>query len=337
MAQHQFIENSNTTLKLKAIDKLPIERVITPNTEKTGENTLLRKILHLLALFYLFACATPLWEDQLRNASRNESPINAVPQFTLLNDISWQARQVASKTPKKHSKQKRHSNKSIYFQTLFKQFQKFKAFHPGLTKSIRYCPSFHSTFLALKESSSPSEATGEQGTAALTINRLKLQELISLKKEREVLALFPEMALPTAHGDLRNDSPTTVYHALQKQSGKDFKDTLYRGLQIHTEKTYRELQQLCNFGHGKNYFIFENMVTYTQKNPHFKNGPQALLSLLKTTVFANYTLLRSLQLHQGPADMAPPSETEQEMLSRLNAHWSSQYFHQFQQRRLALL
>ena len=141
------------------------------------------------------------------------------------------------------------------------------------------------------------------------------------------------MALPTTH----IGSTPTVYQAFQQYPGDGLHQVLTQGLKVHAEKTLRELEQLCSLGHSQNYFIFENMVNYNHQNPHFKNGPRPLLSLLKISVFANHMLLQSLGLYQQRASIQSLSKGEQEMISRLGAHWSLGYFDQFRQRRMRLL
>ena len=221
-----------------------------------------------------------------------------------------------------------HSNKKIYFQTLFEQFQKLKTFHPKFSKNIHQCPSFHNLFLELDREKRHLNPRGR----ILEINPQHLKQWMAGQEEDEVLSLFPELSLPIDHSN-----KMTIYQALHQNNGQNTKEALRQGLKVHVEKTYEELLNLCETGHGHNYFIFANMVSYTQKNPHFKNGPKAFSALLKTTVFSNYLLLHALSLPQrGRPPLPNLSKKEENFLSRLNAHWSSTYLNQLRKKRLAL-
>ena len=297
------------------------------------KNRLIKKLCIILIPLYLLSCLSSQYRPYTSIKGRRTDFLNRVPRFTLLDDIHWKARPLASQDLSKSSFVG-FSNKQVYFSTLFWQFQKLKAFRLGPPLNILSCPSFHSTFLELKkESPSPRE---------LHVNGQVLKKWIDLKPQKEIMALFPEMALPLTHA---SDAPT-LYKVLRKYPHRDLDDLLSQGIKIHTEKTYRELQQLCHVGHGQNYFIFENLITYVHQNPHFKNGAIPLLSLLESTVFFNFILLeffapqqqlKNVTIHSNPVESKRTvSKFEKEMIFRLQANWSYNYFYQFRQRRLAL-
>ena len=108
-----------------------------------------------------------------------------------------------------------------------------------------------------------------------------------------VAAILPEVALSTAH-DVNNT--VTVYQLLRKKR-QPFAQAVGKGLQVHTEKMYRELQRLCRDGDSSNYFIFENMISYNRMNPDFKNRPSPIASTAK-----NHHLGQSYAVALPPAE-----------------------------------
>ena len=288
------------------------------------KNWLVKKLCVVFTLLYFLACVSSQQNSGPITRRAGPDSLNLVPRFTLLKDTHWRPRVLASKDLGKLSFME-FSNKQVYFSTLFWQFQKLKAFRLGPFQNIRYCPSFHSAFLELKKKSpSPVKLNGDG---------VVLQKLIDLKPKKEIMAIFPEMALPLTH----TLGASTLYEVLSKYSHDAPYDLLVQGINIHTKKIYQELQQLCHTGYSQNYFIFENLISYVHQNPHFKNGAAPLLSLLESTVFFNFIFLNFLGFqHRGEFPFSS-SKLEEEMVSRLRADWSYNYFYQLRRRRLDLL
>ena len=253
------------------------------------------------------------------------SSINSPPRLSLLKGIDWNVR-IPAGAFAPPSQLAQASNKQVYFAALFEQFQKFHALSPLAVPNINSCPRFHNIFLTLQKRRPPHPPLAPNPPAL---------QLLARKQHppSQVLALLPETALPLAAD---RDAPT-VYQAWQERPQLNPHQLLTRGLFLHTQKIRRELGQLCHLGHGQNYFIFENLVSYMQKHRGFKYSDQALLSLFKTSVFTNYALLNSLGQHPGQRALMRRESGEREMIMRLRADWSQHYFKQLQQKRLALL
>ncbi|MCY4643033.1 MAG: hypothetical protein OXB88_00280 [Bacteriovoracales bacterium] len=257
------------------------------------------------------------------------------PQFVLLENIDWVDRKTSSSVDPKTlttSRFSRFSNKKVYFSTLFNQFQKFKLLADDYSKDIQFCPSFHSLFLELKEERSSFSERVSKGYGGA-----KVQKILFSRPKKEVLALFPEMVLPL--DDRGEGKSKSVYRmALEKKASNIQLHALLRqGIKVHAQKTLGELERLCHAGHGDSYFVFENLTLYMNRKRDFKNDSKALLSLLKTTVFANHFLLWALGFRPGQEGGSFSRGVEEEMILRLRADWSHQYLFQLGKRRLALL
>lgn len=89
----------------------------------------------------------------------------------------------------------------------------------------------------------------------------------------------------------------------------------YRGMQ-------NEIEVLCEEGLSDNFYKFDNLVTHYAGKASFHGRPDAMKSVLKIPVFANYYLLKMLQ---SPHALSFVHPEEKRVISMTQTHWFEKY------------
>jgi len=219
------------------------------------------------------------------------------------------------------------SDKRLYFMSLYQQYQNFGKFvSQEQVPEIDHCPSFHTTLLNGK--------MGYRGKEKAKLNFAKRYSYISNKQNKDTNAYFPELSLP-----MNPDSETpTLGQILNYDKKIDRNIAFQQALKVHLTKTYKELEELCNSGSSSNYYNFANLEQYIKHNKKkYQQGPQALTTLYKTTIFSNMALIKSLEnpiakvkKHQRtPASVSTAQKWDNiyqdHMIKKLNVSWTKRY------------
>ena len=230
---------------------------------------------------------------------------------------------VSMEAPEETSSDLQHSNKRLYFLTLFSQYKELDA----KGRELNICPHFHSQLV------DHSESYRNQMTSVKAIPQYSAQLIENILKDETLLSQYPEFALPMTETNLRPRVIDVLAKAPVEKREELSKMELERALMIHSNKTYAELAELCEYGSSDNYYIFENMVAHMNRH---KNSPQPeqLRILLKSSLMFNHALVQSLKGQQTKAPSRAPASAEtttgipytSEALKRLNAAWSQEYF-----------
>lgn len=88
-----------------------------------------------------------------------------------------------------------------------------------------------------------------------------------------------------------------------------------------------EIGTLCEEGISDNYFKFDNLVTHYAHNRSFHSHPDAMKSVLKIPVFANYYLLKMLQ---APHEMSFVHPEEKKIITMTQTQWFETYVNEAQ-------
>jgi len=209
------------------------------------------------------------------------------------------------------------SNKRLYFVTLYGQYRTLSQFIEGeKAPELAHCPSFHNTLLGYKEGLPPAPKK------LLSIG----ERYISLTPDK--VATYPELSLP-----MTMDSTKPRLYDIVKGQPENAPKLISHALKLHMAKTYKELEELCDSGTSENYYNYENLTTHIRREGGaFSPGRSSLKSLLKTTVFSNMSIIKSLESTVKRGRM-PASATgallenyESGMIKSLGIEWSQAYF-----------
>jgi hypothetical protein len=83
-----------------------------------------------------------------------------------------------------------------------------------------------------------------------------------------------------------------------------------------------EIAVLCEEGVSDNYYKFDNLITHYAQKKSFHSRPDAMKSVLKIPVFANYYLLKMLQ---SPHTLTFVHPEEKRVISMTQTHWFEKY------------
>lgn len=253
-----------------------------------------------------------------------------MPDFYVFQDFKKvKGRSIASSEVEKPVSA--FSNRKIYFLTLLSQYQELKMITRIDSPDIKVCPSFHTEVLDNKKVSKPSSKVFvDLAHVNYDFNGL-------MKKDGDYLSLFPELSLPLTTEALH----PSVIDSLNEGNQKHFSEMLVKAYKIHLGKVYTELNDMCEKGQTDNFYIFENLVSYTKSHPDFKDQKAAMNSVLKSSVFANMYILKSLKIkHALERNVASTTQNElsnfeEEVLSRTDTFWVKNYFDELKLRRVA--
>jgi hypothetical protein len=163
-------------------------------------------------------------------------------------------------------------------------------------------------------------------------------QYLSLSKQTNQSSAI-EMCPQFHHDKIETDSSMipelTVYKApYVEDEGKKFFPELAFGRKFSL-KDYRgsienELQVLCEEGESDNYYKFDNLVTHYAGKKSFHSNPDAMKSILKIPVFANYYLLKMLQ---SPISKVETHPEEKRVIALTQTHWFEKYVTEAQRMR----
>lgn len=239
-------------------------------------------------------------------------------------------------TPRKVGPFDSHSNRRIYFLTLLYQYSHFKKLLKENGPNIDFCPNFHSSMVDNGPKTSPHLDEMEQMSESEFLPPKYFSSLEKLIKDKKDLALYPELELPITMEHLH----PTVFDILVSQESNESngKTVLTSALKLHIQKIYQELVELCEYGQGQNYFIFENLITHRNGHKSTTGSTESMKLLLKTGLFINMSLLQAIKTHSANLDRTPASldsyaQLKEEVFERLQANWTQEYFQELTKRR----
>ena len=203
------------------------------------------------------------------------------------------------------------SNKHLYVLTLLSQYQLFNGYLGNVKPTINSCSNFHSTLMEYKNLRKPLKVPVKPWQASALFSS------VESRKDQ----VFPEyfMSLKT------NANRPTVGDYFSDAGPEKRKELLNTAFNVHVEKTYMEIMDLCESGISANYYIYENFITHMKSNPGFKKTDKAFQSILKVAVFSNILLRKSIQgIKQSFQATAYKSYSpfELEVMNRFSAHWT---------------
>lgn len=288
-----------------------------------------KKYLLLLAPAILLTSCSNLesFDQKMARYQSREKLENKVPEFPAVEFKSVN-RTIASETTQvapTEMNMKDVTNKKLYFQSLYNQYLSLAEFIPEKNyPTLETCPQFHSNFL---ETKNYSPSTSAAASLLFSYNSELLQD-------KNYTAKHPELYLPVSSDET---GPKVIDLLRSKPHLKDSEqsDIVKMALTNHLGKTYQEVKELCEHGVSQNYYIFENLMTYSKTKGIFSNQ-EGVKILLKTTLFSNQALKTSLTLFkETPNGRFPASAKEvrlmkvdgqEEVMKRLNVVWMKDYY-----------
>lgn len=133
------------------------------------------------------------------------------------------------------------------------------------------------------------------------------------------------------HDKIETDSVVIPTFAIFKRTGmtaasKEFFPELAFtkkfSLKDHQEEMRSEIAILCEEGVSDNYYKFDNLVTHYASKKSFHSRPDAMKSILKIPVFANYYLLKMIQPSNAITFVHPE---EKRVITMTQTHWFEKY------------
>ena len=82
-----------------------------------------------------------------------------------------------------------------------------------------------------------------------------------------------------------------------------------------------EIDVLCEDGVSDNFYKFDNLITHYADKKSFHQNPTAMASVLKIPVFANFYLVKMLEI----PGMNVPSAEEKLFIRLTKTHWFENY------------
>lgn len=333
------------------------------NIKKSLTNTSIKSTLSItLGVLILTGCASVYqdpesFDDKMARFQAKNLSLNTVPNFKVaqipLNPSDKYQQQEGRKPAAlevspvsfleaQENGPGKFSNRHLYFMTLYTQYNELKMFVDNQSSpKINSCPAFHTSFLQKKGSAQVSSKRRSYTPSP----HITVQKLDSSNFQ----ALYPELMLPLTKDNLH---PTVAdyfhnrsehYQDDPEQFHDDLQEMVTKSLEIHLSKTYHELSELCEYGQSDNYYVYENLISYTQRNPYFGPSAKNMQTLLRTTLFSNMALGQSLTTQSTPIEPSPQRgrsiasipqvDTQKsdevfgkEVMERANADWSKHYF-----------
>ena len=285
----------------------------------------------ILSLVLLASCASRFHDPEsitskmARYKSKNLNE-NLVPKIqvkqTKISKYSTTTRTLASAEESKLPQ----SNKKFYFLALLGQYYEMASYLPKNVKKqeINFCPHFHSLLVDYEKTPKEYKKTSRLLTHDISWENMK--DFDSVK--------YPELNLPVSETEL---TPTIVDILQNKDEIKKYKsakELITHAMNIHTNKTYKELKTLCEYGNSPNYYHYENLLGHIQrKGESFNANSDSIQILLKSTLYSNLTLINSFESYGETAGRIPASSSQSvyenpyslELLQRFNAPWAVNY------------
>jgi hypothetical protein len=213
-----------------------------------------------------------------------------------------------------------HSNKRLYFLTLFSQYQTLKQYSKNSAPEIATCPHFHTSLTTHNEKHASHHPKQELNFKKIDYTKVE---------DPSYLTMNPILNLPA----VKNESQPKVADLVKKPEHKEKWLTVQKALDIHIAKNYQELMQLCEEGASENYYAFQNLITHVNTDPSFTASNENMKVLLSTILFANESIIQSSkrykkrQASRGIASVGKKlNPYMNDVMYRLNAGWASRYF-----------
>lgn len=256
-------------------------------------------------------------QEKMARYNPKSDQTKMIPEIAISKDL-LNTRLPASETPIKKERSDL-SNKRLYFLTLFQQYNDLKEFSDFNSPTIQYCPNFHTQIVdysfVLNSKTHPNKTSIEY----------KNSNFLTQKEK------YPELFLTLA----KDDKIPTVIEYFNQNKNSSLGILVKKAIDIHVDKTYNELSELCEFGSSDNYYAFENLAGFVNTNKKFSQNEKNLKSLMKTTLFSNKAIISSLNAlkdkkERGPASLQLKSDFFDQVVSRLGVEWSKSYFFQLE-------
>ena len=253
--------------------------------------------------------------EKMSRFQSKELKVNVVPKIQVLSDFKVTSE---SRTPASTEIQagKNYSNKKLYFLTMYAQYNDLKKYgSEAKAPDIKHCPNFHNSFLDAPQ--------GVKGT-----KKYQVPKNFDQLDESTLVSFYPEFSLPVQKTDVE---PRVIDLVKQNQLSKEETEMLVtKAIDNHLQKTYSELESLCDTGSSSNYYLYENLISYVHSQGRIDKKSTGLHTLFKTTLFSNRLLLTSLKDGQksfrSPASVETSKAYNNEVAKRVGVKWLGQYF-----------
>ncbi len=295
-------------------------------------------ILMTVMSFGIFGCASyrhpeTINDKMARFMPRDTNP-NQVPPLAIPTDVKSKrpSRGIASvgsnssesrQDENENSEELKLSHKRLYFMGLYQQYRTLGKFvSEEQVPEIQHCPSFHTTLL-----------NGKTGYRENQKSKLDFKKRYSSIHDAKK-AYYPELFLPMAP----DSTVPTLGEVVKSDQDLDKNMAFQQALKVHLTKTYKELEELCDTGSSSNYYNFENLGRHIKSNQmSYKQSPEALRTLYKTTIFSNMALIESLETPmaserkatRGPASVSTAKKWDNiyqdHMVKDLNLNWTKHF------------
>lgn len=167
-------------------------------------------------------------------------------------------------------------------------------------------------------------------------------QYLSLSNHLEVVA--DVNSCPQFHHDkIETDSAVLPTFSIFKRNGatsasKEFFPELAFtkkfSLNDHQADMRAEIATLCEEGVSDNYYKFDNLITHYASKRSFHSRPDAMKSVLKIPVFANYYLLKMIQPPHALSFVHPE---EKKIITMTQTHWFERYVNEAHRMRSNLI
>tara|TARA_B100000886_G_C20325384_1_gene450001 strand:- start:63 stop:878 length:816 start_codon:yes stop_codon:yes gene_type:complete len=248
---------------------------------------------------------------------------NLVPKLYTQPLLIEEGRAPASINYKKF-KPLNYSNRILYFIGLYGQYKTMRNFASAITPIVRKCPHFHSAIL---------EDNHSQNIEFISPKGAQQEKISSLYiNAKNNPGLFPELHLPM----VKNNISSTVFSKIKNSKNiGEIPFQIQTAVNIHLEKTFGEIKELCESGTSTNYFIFENL-TRLQKRKKLSRNETTLKALFKTTLVSNMAIISSLESWSKAKGSLKTKQVNFEIMKRLEGTWVTSYLQKLVQKRKGL-
>lgn len=258
-------------------------------------------------------------EDKMARFEDRRPYTNQVPLFKVTKYETSAHRGPAQVSHNRTNDQAtKFTNKRLYFLSLYDQYAQLSRYSDKRSApSINICPNFHTSLSDFKQKNS------------YNTHEVSIKTNYTNFDENYMAENSPELLLPMTTD---SQTPRVVDILNSKGNNESAGSLIDKAIGIHLAKTYGELIELCETGSSSNYYIYENLLTESKRRDILSRDEKGLNILLKTTVFSNMALLKSLEsktektASRGIASTPEKSIVNDELFRRLNVKWSQNFF-----------
>ena len=212
------------------------------------------------------------------------------------------------------------TNKKLYFLSLIDQYETLKSFAPEFSApKINICPNFHTGLLSHYEKNPTPMFKGN------------VKFIYDFKKisDSDYMTSHPELYLPLTK-DAKSPTVADIIKSKNIETNAEVTELVKKALDIHLQKTYQELAELCEYGSSSNYYIYENLITHV-KSTNFQATNENMSTLLKSTVFSNMALITAFDnfKEKGRSIASEGKFTAHyttDIVKKMNVEWTYEYF-----------